>query len=88
MTMKTASAASCLYRLTWKTETLHLVSMAAAQSFVKPLEVRVSACDDGWSLITATSLDHMDGVELEGHRRNSLCLYKTAASNFTMTEVC
>lgn len=42
--------------------------MATAQRGVEPLEVGVTAGDDGRSLIAAAGLDHMDGVELEGDR--------------------
>lgn len=38
--------------------------MAAAQSGVKALEVRVAAGDDGWRLVAAAGLDHLDRVEL------------------------
>lgn len=39
--------------------------MVAAQRGVEPLEVGVSAGDDGRSLVAAARLDHMDGVELQ-----------------------
>lgn len=51
--------------LTWETDTLHLDSVVTAQRGVEPLEVGVPACDDGWRLIAAARLDHMDGVQLE-----------------------
>lgn len=41
--------------------------MVAAQSGVEPPEVRVAASDDGWSLVAAASLNHVDGVELQRH---------------------
>lgn len=44
--------------------------MVTAQRGVEPLEVGVSAGDDGRGLIAAASLDHMDGVQLEGHRKS------------------
>lgn len=51
--------------LTRETDTLHLVAVVTPQRGVEPLEVGVSAGDDGWSLIAAAGLDHMDGVQLE-----------------------
>lgn len=44
---------------------LHLVSVVTAQRGMQALEVGVSAVDNGWSLVTAAGLNHMDGVELE-----------------------
>lgn len=64
-----------LFLLTWKTDTLHLVSVGTAQRGMKALEVRVSAGDNGWSLVTAAGLDHMDGVELERSRPTSQNLF-------------
>ncbi len=59
--------------LTWEADTLHLVSVVTPQRGVEPLEVGVSAGDDGWRLIAAARLDHMDGVQLErdGDRTSS-----------------
>lgn len=42
--------------------------MVPAQRGVEPLEVGVSAGDDGRSLVAAASLDYVDGVELRGHQ--------------------
>lgn len=40
--------------------------MVTAQCCVEPLEVRVSAGDNSWSLVAAAGLDDVDGVQLRG----------------------
>lgn len=65
--------------LTWETDTLHVISMVTAQRGMKALEVGVSAGDNGWSLVTAAGLNHVDCVQLKTSRDTTAV--RTAATD-------